>query len=145
LSDVEIRYAASDEDVVAIHRYLCVMAGPTLPGQIDHKDSVTEVWRVVNHDIALMAVRDDHLVGTMGLMRPTQWWNHKVAFIANRWFFTTPGSRAGKPLLKEAKVIAVASGIELQIYDENKGRLVIFNRSSLRKAPPCVSPNQAPA
>lgn len=121
-----------DPDVVAIHQFLCVVAGPTLPGPIDPRLSATEVWRVVNHDIALMAMRGDNLVGTIGLVRPQFWWG-KVHFLANRWWFALPSIGAGKALLKEAIAIAVASELELHIIDENKERLKIFNKSKLRQ------------
>ncbi len=131
---ISIRYAESDADIVAIHRFLCVVAGPTLPGPIDHRDSATEVWRVVNEDVALMAMNDDGLmVGTMGITQAPFWWNRRVRFLANRWFFTIPGSRAAKPLLKEAGNIAKASELELHIFDERRGRLTIFNRSKMRQ------------
>jgi hypothetical protein len=129
----EIRYAQTDADVIAIHQFLCVVAGPSLPGAIDAKDSATEVWRIVNHDVALMAMKDDVLVGTLGLISPAFWWNTKIKFLANRWFFALPGSRAAKPLLKEARAIAAASELELHIFDENRGRLMIFNRSKKRQ------------
>lgn len=79
-----------------------------------------------------MAIRGDMLVGTIGLTKPSFWWNPKIGFLASRWFFCLPESCAGKPLLKEAKAIAVATGVELQIIDEAKGRLVIFNKSHNR-------------
>lgn len=79
-----------------------------------------------------MAIKDDLLVGTLGLIRPTFWWNNKIGFLSNRWFFVLPGSRAGKPLLKEAKAIAVASGLELHIISENRGKVVILNKSEHR-------------
>jgi hypothetical protein len=136
---ISIRYAESDDDVVAIHRFLCVVAGPTLPGPIDHKDSAIEVWRVVKEDVALMAMNADNLmVGTMGIVRVPFWWNTKVRFLANRWFFTIPGSRAAKPLLREAGAIAKGSDLELHIFDERRGRLVISNKSKLRQEVPDV-------
>lgn len=128
MTDITIRYAESDNDVVAIHRFLCVVAGPMLPGPIDHKDSAVEVWRVVNHDVALMAMRDGLLVGTMGIVAPKQWWNEKLSFLANRWLFVIPGSRSFKPMLKEAVAIAKASDLELHIIDEQRERLSIFNK-----------------
>lgn len=131
-TEIAIRYAQTDEDVVAIHGFLCIVAGPTLPGDIDPKDSALEVWRVVNHDVALMAMRGDRLVGTIGIIRPKYWWNTKLGFLANRWLFTLPHTRSAKPLLKEAKAIARASELELHIYDENRGRLVILNKSPKR-------------
>jgi hypothetical protein len=130
--DIVIRYAESDADVIAMHGFLCVMAMPTLPAPIDPKDSATEVWRVTREDVALMAMRGDLLVGTLGLVRPNYWWNSKVGYLANRWFFTLPGQGIGKPLLKEAIGIAIASELELHIFDEAKGRLKIFNKSKNR-------------
>lgn len=128
---ITIRYAETDAEVIAIHGFLCVVAGPTLPGPIDPKDSSLEVWRVVNHDVALLAMRGDLLVGTIGLVRPKFWWG-KVHFLANRWFFALPGSGAGKPLLDEAIAIARSSDLELHVFDETKGRLKIFNKSKNR-------------
>lgn len=128
---ITIRYAESDADVIWMHQFLCIVAGPGLPGPIDPKDSSTEVWRVAYHDVALMAIQGDRLIGTLGLIRPKAWWG-KTHFLANRWFFTLPSSGAGAPLLKEARAIAIASELELHIYDENRGRLLIFNKSKNR-------------
>lgn len=126
-----VRYAETDLDVIAIHRFLCLVAQPLLPGPIDGQDSAHEVWRCASDDVALMAFQDGVLVGTMGIVRPKFWWG-KVHFLANRWLFVLPGYAATRPLLKEAVAIAKASGLELHIFDENKGRLVIFNKSKNR-------------
>lgn len=133
-SPITVRYAATDDEIIAIHRFLCVIAGPTLPGPIDAKDSVEEIWRVAHQDVALMAMRDDVLVGTMGLVCPASWWNHKVKFLANRWAFVIPGSGAWRPLMREAKAIAVGSAMELHIISEWRGKISIFNRSKNRDA-----------
>lgn len=145
--DIEIRYAASDQDVIDIHRFLCVVAGPTLPGPIDGPASATEVWRVTTAEAGIMAIRGDMLVGVIGVTKQGFWWNPKISFLANRFFFTLPGSGAARPLLKEATAIAVANEIELHIYDERKGRLKIFNRSRLRDRHPALanSPNSSRA
>jgi hypothetical protein len=128
-----VRYAETDADVVAIHGFLCVVAGPTLPGVIDPKDSATEVWRIVNHDVALMAIKEDRVVGTIGLVNPRFWWNSKLSFLANCWLFTLPDSGSLLPLMREAVGIAKASGLELHIFDETKERLLIFNKSKKRQ------------
>lgn len=117
--------------MVAIHGFLCVVAGPTLPGPIDPKDSATEVWRVCTESVGLMAMQGDLLVGTLGIVQSKFWWG-KTRFLANRWYFALPGTNAGKPLLDEAIAIAVASELELHVFDETKGRLKIFNRSKNR-------------
>lgn len=128
---ITVRYAESDEDVVLIHRFLCCVAGPLLPHPIDGPKSATEVWRVVTHDVALMAMRDDLLVGTMGIVNPDWWWGD-AKFLSNRWLFAIPGSGAWRPLLKEARAIARASELELVIISEDRGKVVILNKSKNR-------------
>lgn len=137
---IVVRYAATDADVVLIHKFLCFIAGPKLPGAIDPKDSIHEVWRVVKDEVALMATRGDDLVGTMGLALLRQWWGN-VRFLGNRWFFCVPGSRAWKPLLKEARAIAVASEVECIIASEERGKITILNKSRLRAGPPPLASN----
>ncbi len=131
-----VRYAESDDDIIAIHKFLCVVAAPTLPGPIDARDSVEGVWSCVNRDVALMAVRDEMLVGTVGLVCVPSWWNRKVKYLPNRWAFALPGSRAWRPLLKEARAIGVASDMEVHIISEARGRVTILNRSKLRNHQP---------
>jgi hypothetical protein len=141
---ITVRYAEGDQDVAAIHQFLCLVGGPTLPGPINPIKSMIEVRRVVQQDCALMAFKNGELVGTLGLIRPEAWWGD-LHFLANRWFFTLPRLRAGKPLLKEAIAIAKASDLELQIYDETKGRLVIFNKSKNRRRPLVFRQHDHPA
>src|SRR5437868_1757616 len=90
---VEIRYAQTDQDVIHVHQYLCVVAGPTLPGPIDPQASATEVWRCATQDVVLMAMVGDRLVGTLGLVKPPFWWNPSLGFLANRFFFVLPGEK----------------------------------------------------
>jgi hypothetical protein len=140
---ITVRYARTDDDVIAIHRFLCVVASPHLPGPIDPKKSIYEVWRVCNHEVALMAMRGNLMVGTLGLAQMSHWWGN-VNFLANRWVFAIPGSRAWRPLLREAKAIAVASEMELMILSENRSKVIIINRSKLRDRPK-ITQEQAPA
>lgn len=132
MADITVRYASTDQDVVAIHQFLVVVAGPRLPWPIDPKKSATEVWRVVNHDVSLMAIVDDRLIGTIGLVRPEFWWGNTF-FLASRWYFCLPGSQAWLPLLREAKKIAVASDLELHIISEERGKIAIINRHKNRR------------
>ena len=147
MTDLVLRYAATDQDVVAIHQFLVILAGPRLPGHIDARDSATEVWRVVTNDIALMAMRGDILVGTIGLICPQAWWNTKVRFLANRWAFIIPGSGAWLPLIREAKKIGIASNMEVHIISEQRGKVTILNRSKLRDGHAILanSPNNSAA
>lgn len=127
-TDITISYATTDDDVITIHRFLCVVAGPMLPGPIDPADSTHEVWRVAREDVALMALQGEKMVGTIGIVRPTHWWNQKLPFLANRWAFVIPGIKAWRPLLKEARAIAVASDLEFRLFSEERGKITIFNR-----------------
>ena len=131
-SDISIRYAATDADIIATHRFLCVLAiqNKMLPGPIDHKDSAVEVWKVATESVILMAMRGDMLMGTLGLIQVPFWWNHRVRFFVNRWLFVVPGSGACAPLIRDAVAIAKASGHELYIIDEAKSRLKIFNKQA---------------
>lgn len=131
MADVEVRFAQSDQDVINIHLFLCAIAGPMLPGPINPQKSIEEVWRVVSDEVALMAIEDDRLIGTMGIVRPGFWWGD-LHFLVNRWLFAIPGSKAWRPLLKEALAIASASELELHIISEERGKVLILNKSKLR-------------
>lgn len=134
MTDITVRFAETDQDIVAIHGFLCVVAGPNLPGPIEPTKSATEVWRVVTQECALMALRDGKLVGTLGIIKPDYWWGD-VQFLVNRWFFALPGLRAGRALLREGEKIARDAGLELHILDETRARYVIFNRDRRRDMP----------
>ena len=140
---ITVRYAESDQDAAAIHRFLCIIAGPTLPGEIDPDDSIREIWRCMREDVALMAVRDGALIGTLGLICATSWWNHKIKLLANRWAFAIPGAGAWRPLYKEARAIGIASKMEVHIISEKRGKVTILNRSKLRDGPNPPLANQA--
>jgi hypothetical protein len=134
MSELIIRPAETDNDTIALHGFLCIVAGPLLPGDIDANDSIQEIWRVVNQECALMAINGEGLlVGTIGLVKAKFWWG-KTEFLANRWFFALPDLGAGKLLLVEAEAMAKDVGLELHIFDETKGRLKIFNRNPRRMA-----------
>lgn len=142
---ITISYAATDHDAVAIHHFLCRVAGPLLPGPIDPELSINEVWRCIQDEAAIVAwTEQGEMVGTIGIVCVNPWWGH-IRYLANRWFFTIPGSGAGKLLLKEAKKIAVDSEMELHIIAEERGKITILNRSKLRQGHPGLanSPNKS--
>jgi hypothetical protein len=143
MTDLTLRYASSDEDVVAIHAFLCTLALPTLPSEVDAKASATEVWRVVTQECALMAMQGNVLVGTIGIIQPKYWWGTGHFFV-NRWFHALPGLGAGALMLREAVRIAKAAELELHIFDEGKQRYRIFNRHPRRDTvvPYVLTPRQ---
>lgn len=112
--EITIRYAETDDDVIAIHRFLLVVADPVLRCEVDAVKSLLEVIRVAKEDVAIMAMHNDILVGTMGLMKAT-WWYGNGDFLTDRWHFVlpafanTPTSRA---LMDEAIKIAGIAGLE---------------------------------
>jgi hypothetical protein len=136
MSDIVVRYAASDDDVIAIHKFLCVVAEPTLPAPSDPKKGIEEIWRVVNKEAALMAICDgDMMVGTAGFIMADHWWGLS-RYLVNRWMFAIPGRKAWLPLVRESVAIAKAAGVELHIISEQRGRLTIFNRAAARTPRP---------
>jgi GNAT superfamily N-acetyltransferase len=111
-----IRPAQSEEDAVAIFRFLCTVATPVLHCPINADKSFAEILRVArerDHGFAYMAFAGDELVGTLGAIF-VSWWYGDDHFFTDRWFFTLPGQRwAGPRLLAEADAIARAVGVPL--------------------------------
>jgi GNAT superfamily N-acetyltransferase len=111
-----IRAADSEQDVVAIHRFLCRVAPPVLHCPINAGKSLAEVQRVVtdrDYGFAFMAFAGADLVGTIGAIF-VPWWYGDDHFFTDRWFFTLPGCRwAGPRLLAEADAVARDVGVPL--------------------------------
>lgn len=108
-----IRYAASDEDVIAIHQFLLKHAVPAMLCPVAHGKSAREVWRVCNENVGLMAFSGGELVGTLGIMNAT-WWYGDGEFLTDRWHFLKPDlyhSPINSMLLEEAKKIASEAGM----------------------------------
>ena len=122
-----IRYAESDQDVVAIHQFLLKYATPALRCPVNHAKSAREVWRVCNENVGIMCFVNGELVGTLGMM-DAMWWYGDGAFLTDRWDFTKPefyNQGIGDLMLDEAKKIADAAGLEFihqgKIRGEKRG------------------------
>lgn len=133
--DIIIRYAETDDDVIAIHRFLLVVARPAMRCPVDPKESLIEIIRVTKENVALMAIKGGLLVGTMGLIDPTWWYNPKHRFLADRWHFVLPDHQHGAvndALMSEARKIAADAGLEF-IHQgkirEKGGAKLMFPRS----------------
>jgi hypothetical protein len=121
-SPVVIRYAENDNDVIAIHQFLLVVARPAMLCPVNPIKSLNEIIRVTKEEVALMAIKDGHLVGTLGLIRPV-WWYGDEAFLTDRWHFVLPQFHHGEPdkaLKAEARKIADDTG--LKFIDQGKIR-----------------------
>jgi hypothetical protein len=134
-----IRYAENDNDVIAIHRFLLVVARPAMLAPVNVVKSLEEVIRVAKEEVALMAMRGDMLVGTLGLMRPT-WWYGDESFLTDRWNFVVDPEKngdAGKLLWEEARKIADVSKLPLinqgKIRRLKSGDYLMFPRLSIHE------------
>jgi GNAT superfamily N-acetyltransferase len=111
-----IRPAESEEDALAIFRFLIEVARPVLHCPIDPGKSFAEILRVVgerDYGFAYLALADGALVGTLGAIF-VSWWYGEDHFFTDRWFFTLPGHRwAGPRLLAEGDAIAREVGVPL--------------------------------
>lgn len=119
--DVEIRFADTDPEIVAIHRFLLVVAAPHLWGSINVEKSLAEIIRVAKYEAAIMAIVDGNLVGTMGLIKPV-WWYGDDEFLTDRWNFVLPQfhhTEVEAVLKAEALKIAEQAGLRFI----NQGKL----------------------
>jgi hypothetical protein len=110
-----VRYAENDDDVIAIHRFLLMVAEPAMQCPVDAEDSLVEIIRVVKEDVALMAIRGNRLIGTMGIIKPNWWYNTRCRFLADRWDFVVEAERHGPAhelMLAEACAIADMAGLK---------------------------------
>lgn len=120
--------------MVAIHQFLLVVATPILPEPVDIIDSLNEIIRVVRDEVALMLVRDGHMIGTMGLINPKLWYS-KRTFITDRWHFCLPevyNTPQAELLEDEAIKIAELAGVKFihsgRIRKGKKGVLRVMPR-----------------
>lgn len=121
---ISIRYAETDQDCIDLHQFLCVVAQPVLLAEIDAVDSIAEVMRVRDEGVALIAEKNGHLVGTLGLIN-VKWWYSKAKFLTNRFFFVFPQfhhTGAAAMLLAEASAIAANAELKLVIISNAKRR-----------------------
>lgn len=119
--------------MVAIHRFLLVVAQPAMRCPVNIVKSLEEVIRVVRDEVALMLIHGDVMVGTMGIINPT-WWYGDGGFLTDRWHFVLPAfdsTEASAMLMDEAIKLADASGLEFI----DQGRLRRGKRDVLRMRP----------
>lgn len=120
--EIEIRYATTDDDVIAIHKFLLVVASSSAVDGVNVVKSLQEIIRVSNEGVALMAISGGVLVATIGVMK-AEWWYNDSSFMTDRWHFCLPSfwhGDADKKLMNEAKAIARLAG--LRFLDNGKLR-----------------------
>lgn len=118
-----VRYAETDEDAIAIHRFLLVVAADSMIGKVDHIKSASEVWRVCRDECAIMLIHKGMMVGTMGVIA-VDWWYGPDTFMTDRWHFVLPDYKNtvhAKLLKQEAE--AVAKAANMPFIDQGKIRI----------------------
>lgn len=131
--EITIRYAESDDDAIAIHQLLLVLGPTQARAPIDAIAGLHEILRVIAQEVALMAIRNGHLVGTMGIVKSSYWYAPSHSFLCDRWQFILPQFQnygVGEMLMAEAEGIADASDLEFINYGKVRGkrRLMMFPR-----------------
>jgi hypothetical protein len=133
---ITIRYAETDDDVIAIHQFLLIVARPQMRAPVDPIASLEEIIRVTRDEVAIMAIKDGHLVGTLGLIHVPWWYAPDHDFMVDRWHFVLPQFQNGdvnRMLESEAQSIADEAGIEFINQGkirEKRGKLMIFPRTT---------------
>lgn len=118
----EIRYAENEQDMVAMHEFLLVVAQPAMQCKVNVVKSLQEIIRVTREEVALMLIHDGRLIGTMGIINPT-WWYGDEGFLTDRWHFVLPAfdnTAESALLLTEAVKVANAAG--LKFYHQGRIR-----------------------
>lgn len=111
---ISVRFAESEQDMTAIHRFLLVIAQPAMRCPVNIIKSLQEIIRVVRDEAALMLIHNDVMVGTMGIVNPT-WWYGDGGFLTDRWHFVLPefdNTPASEALMDEAIEMARLAGLE---------------------------------
>ena len=130
-----VRLAATDADAVAIHAFLCEVAGKSgaLRCPVNPEKSMREVWRIVRafdlaapdeapYGFALVAEQAGTLVGTLGAICPA-WWYGDERFFTDRFFFVRPEhAGAGAALIAEADALARAAELPFILHLKQRPR-----------------------
>ena len=127
--------------MVAIHRFLLVVAQPAMRCPVGIEKSLREVIRVARDEAAIMLMRGDMLIGTMGVMRAT-WWYGDGAFLTDRWHFCLPAvmnTPEAELLIEEAKAIGRIAGLEFI----HQGKIRAAKNGVSRMMPRAYSPESA--
>lgn len=124
-SPVTIEYGSTEQDCIDVHLFLCLVGGPSLLAPIDAQDSIKEILRVNTEGVIILAKKDGHLIGTLGLIAVPWWYNTKEKFLTNRWFSILPAffhAGIGVKLEAEAAAIGYRTGLPVVIASHAKRR-----------------------
>ena len=111
-----IEYAKTDQECLDVHLFLCVVSQPHLMAPIDPEDSIKGVLDVRDNGFILTVKKDGNLVGSLGLTEMSWWFNTKMNFLTNRWFFIAPQLRhSGIGVLLENEAMVIGEELDLPV------------------------------
>lgn len=122
---VTIEYWRTEPECEQIHLFLCMVARPHLMVPIDALDAMAGIMEVADRGAIIVAKKDGHLIGTLGLLSERWYFNRAREFLTNRWFFVLPQfkhSGIGVMLEAEGAVFAQQIGFPLIIVSHTKKR-----------------------
>jgi GNAT superfamily N-acetyltransferase len=121
---VTIRIAQTDDDIVAIHRFMIGHAAAEMAeAKIDALIYMRTIHDTVREGAGLMAMIGGAIAGYLGLWK-SQYDYSKAYFLHDRGFYVLPAHRgvAGAALLQEARAIAQEGELTLKIIDTNPNK-----------------------
>jgi GNAT superfamily N-acetyltransferase len=121
---VIIRFAQSDDDIVAIHRFMIAHAAAEIAeAEVDALIYMRTIHDTVREGAGLMAMIGGAIAGYLGLWK-SQYDYSKAYFLHDRGFYVLPAHRgvAGAALLQEARAIAQEGELALKIIDTNPSK-----------------------
>lgn len=125
MNDVTIEYGQTDQDCLDVHLLLCLLMKPQLLAEIDPDDSIAGIMQVRDDGAFIVARKEGHLIGSLGLIKMPWWYNSKAFFLTNRWFSVLPQFKhagIGVQLEAEAAVIGMSCGLPVVISSHAKRR-----------------------
>jgi GNAT superfamily N-acetyltransferase len=122
LAAVSIRIAQSQDDIVAIHRFMIENAAAEMAeAEVDTLIYMRTIHDTVTQGASLIATIGGEIAGYLGLWK-SRYDYSQASFLHDRGFYVLPGHRGGAvgaALLREARAIADDAGLSLKIIDTN--------------------------
>jgi GNAT superfamily N-acetyltransferase len=121
---VTIRFAQTDDDIVAIHRFMIAHAAAEMAeAEVDALIYMRTIHDTVREGAGLIAMIDGAIAGYLGLWK-SQYDYSKASFLHDRGFYVLPAHRGavGAALLQEARAIAQEGELTLKIIDTNPNK-----------------------
>ncbi len=126
--------------MIAIHRFLLIVAQPAMRCPVNPEKSLHEIIRVTKYEAAIMAIHNGLLVGTMGIIKP-DWWYGDGEFLTDRWHFVLPEFMhhpiAGM-MMDEALSIAKSADLEFI----HQGKIREAKKGAARMMPRVHTPSE---